>query len=353
MTMTTDGSPSGLWGLGARARRWAAAGAAVALVGCGAAACSSEGEDANAGGGEVTTIEHALGTATIEGKPERVVTLGQGSAETAIALGVTPVAMEEYEWGADESGYLPWVKEAVEERGEELPELVAGMEELSAEEILGYEPDLILAPFSGITQEQYDQLSEIAPTVAYPKDPWTITWDEQIETVATALGEKDRVDELIDDIEGEFAAAEKPEYADTTFSFIYNQGGAGEYGIFMPTEQRVEFASKLGLKVDDVVEEFRGETVTGTDSAPISAENLDKLNGSDIIFTFYLSPEVREELHADPTYSRIEAIDKGAEVAPEDQSVVTASSLINPLTVPWVLDTYTALIDEAIANAQA
>ena len=37
---------------------------------------------------------------------------------------------------------------------------------------------MILAPYSGITEEQYELLSEIAPTVAYPDEPWTTPWRE-------------------------------------------------------------------------------------------------------------------------------------------------------------------------------
>lgn len=336
---------------------WKPLSALVASLGLmlGLAACADSEEKQEGGADssfETVSIQHALGTAEITSQPERVVTLGQGSTETAIALGVIPVAMEEYEWGADDSGYLPWVKEAVEEKGEDLPALVKGQDQLSAEEILKYEPDLILAPWSGVTEEQYGQLSEIAPTVAYPKEPWTITWDEQIETVATALGKKDEAQGLIDGINEEFEKAVDPEYKDTTFSFIYNQSTPSDLGIFMPTEQRVEFVSKLGLTIDPVVEEFKDSVVAGTDSASLSPENLDKLDDSDLIFTFYMDDDVRKMMHDDPTYSRVPAIAKGAEVAPEDQSFVTASSMINPLTVPWAIDRYKEQIDAAIEKAK-
>ncbi|WKD61954.1 putative siderophore-binding lipoprotein YfiY precursor [Corynebacterium ciconiae DSM 44920] len=326
--------------------------AVVVATAIGVTGCSSDGGDTSTAKDsdfETITIEHALGTAEIDTKPERVVTLGQGSAETAIALGVVPVAVEEYAWGADESGYLPWVKEAVDDMEGELPQLFQGGEELSAEEVLGFEPDLILAPWSGITQDQYDQLSAIAPTVAYPEEPWTITWEQQIATVATALGEKDRSDELIKEINDEFAAAEEPNYKDTTFSFIYNTGPEA-LGVFMPDEQRVAVVRKLGLAVDPVVEELEKDIVEGTDSAPLSPENLDKLDGSDLIFTFYRDEENRTQMHEDPAYSRIPAIERGSEVAPTDQSLVTASSMINPLSVPWMLDRYKKLIDEAISK---
>ena len=168
--------------------------AASTLV-IGLAACGSDDDDSNGTSAntdfEPVTISHALGEAEITEKPERVVTLGQGSAETALALGIVPVGTEEYEWGADESGQLPWIHEELENEGvaeDDYPELIsAGDNGVSAEEIAKLDPDVILAPWSGITEEQYDSLSALAPTVAYPEKPWTIDWKDQITTVATAI----------------------------------------------------------------------------------------------------------------------------------------------------------------------
>ena len=39
------------------------------------------------------------------------------------------------------------------------------------EAVADTEPDVILAGYSGLTQEDYDTLSEIAPVVAYPEAP--------------------------------------------------------------------------------------------------------------------------------------------------------------------------------------
>lgn len=325
---------------------------AVALT-----ACSGTANDANdassasgapAGDFQPVSIKHALGTAEIKEKPERIVTIGQGSAEIAIAMGHTPVAIQSYAWGSDESGYLPWIKEAVEERGDELPKQFEGDDALSAEEILGYKPDVILAPWSGITQEQYDQLSEIAPTIAYEKEPWTITWEEQVDVIAKALGEPDKAQAVKDDVKAAFEEQSEENYGNYTFSYIYNDGPQN-LGIFLPGEQRVAFVSNLGLKVDDVYKQF--PEVPGTDSAELSKENADALNSSDLIFTFYSDEANRDEMHKDPVYSRIKAIEKGAEVAATDQSLVTASSIINPLTVRWAAPRVKELIDAAITNA--
>lgn len=298
---------------------------------------------------EPVTIEHALGTAEITDVPERVVTLGMGSAETAIALGVVPVGMEEYPWGSDETGYLPWIHEELTERGEELPEQFTGGAELNFEALALLEPDVILAPWSGVTQEQYDTLSAIAPTVAYPELPWTITWQDQIETIGAVLGKPDEAAELVTEIDDTFerTAADHPEYADVTFSYIYNTGPA-TLGVFLRDEQRVAMVRGLGLTVDPVVDTL--EETEGTDSAVIGLENAYLLENSDLLFTFYSDPANRTEIEAQELYRSIPAVERGSLVAPESQPFVTASSIINPLTVPWVIDRYVPMIDEAIAT---
>ncbi|WP_312898707.1 iron-siderophore ABC transporter substrate-binding protein [Corynebacterium variabile] len=344
-----------------RALRTAGSVLAASTLVIGLAACGSDDDDDSNGTSvntdfEPVTISHALGEAEITEKPERVVTLGQGSAETALALGIVPVGTEEYEWGADESGQLPWIHEELEDEGfaeDDYPELIsAGDNGVSAEEIAKLDPDVILAPWSGITAEQYDSLSALAPTVAYPEKPWTIDWKDQITTVATALGEKDRAEELIGGIEDQFATVreQNPEFADHDFAFIYNQGTTGDMGVFLPTEQRVAMVENLGLTVAPVVEDMKGQEKEGTDSATFSIETADRLNDVDLIFTFYSDEANRAEMEALPTYGAVSAIRKGAVVAPTENSLVTGSSIVNPLTVPWAIDRYVPMIKDAITH---
>lgn len=339
---------------GRRALTASALTAALCLV---LGACGSDGDtsadsgSAKGGGAFPVSIKSALGTAEITEQPERVVTLGQGSAETAIALGHTPVGVEKYEWGSDKTGYLPWVHEAVKKKGDELPKQFTGGEELDIEAITELEPDVILAPWSGVTQKQYDILKDIAPTVAYPDKAWSTNWDQQIDIVAKALGRPKDGAKLTAKIEKQLAAAAKkrPEYGKYSFSYIYNNG-PGTLGVFRSEEQRVEMVSSLGLKVDPVVDTFK-ET-EGTDSALIGLENGNKLNKSDLIFTFYSDPKSRQQIEGQKLYKSISGIKRGAVVAAEENPFVTASSMINPLTVPWTIERYLPMIDAAVAKAE-
>ena len=49
-------------------------------------------------------------------------------------------------------------------------------------------PDLILGLSSGVSKEDYDKLSKIAPVVAYTTAPWGPPWQEQLTMIGTALG---------------------------------------------------------------------------------------------------------------------------------------------------------------------
>ncbi|WP_374727496.1 iron-siderophore ABC transporter substrate-binding protein [Haloactinomyces albus] len=327
--------------------------ALAALTGCGSSenAATSDGGGSAASGNFPVTIDSALGKAVIEEQPERVVTLGTGSTGTSIALGVTPVGMEAYPWGSDETGYMPWIHEAVTKAGGKLPEQFTGGTELDIEAIVGLNPDAILAPWSGITQNQFDVLNDIAPTVAYPELPWTIAWDKQIRIIGKALGKPRKAEAAIDRINARFAkvAEENPRFGRTTFVYTYTNG-PGTLGVFLPEEQRVAMLTKMGLKLDPVVKTL--PETEGTASSVIGLENADTIKNADLMFTFYSDEKTRRQIESQPLYAQIPAVERGSVVAARNHSFVTASSIINPLTVPWAIDRYLPLINKAIERAR-
>src|SRR5690606_24226553 len=141
----------------------------LALAGCASTAADggpAAANEADAGAFPIT-IEHAFGETTIESKPERVATVSWSNQEVPIALGIVPVGMAEVAWGDDDNdGVLPWVEDALEELGAETPVLFDETDGIDFEAVADTQPDVILAAYSGLTQEDYDTLSEIAPVVA-------------------------------------------------------------------------------------------------------------------------------------------------------------------------------------------
>ncbi|MDO5629265.1 MAG: ABC transporter substrate-binding protein, partial [Mobilicoccus sp.] len=187
----------------------AAAGLALSfgLAACGSAADTSAPaqtapDETPAAAAFPVTITHALGETTIEAEPQRVATVGWGNQEVPLALGVTPVGMAKADYGDDDGdGVLPWVEDKLTELGAQTPTLFDETDGIDFEAVAGTEPDVILAAYSGLTQEDYDTLSKIAPVVAYPDQPWGTSRDDMILLNSEALGQKEQGEQLVADLD--------------------------------------------------------------------------------------------------------------------------------------------------------
>src|SRR5690625_4975071 len=185
----------------------AAAGAsALLLTACSAGPTNEEPPAEGPGRDDAGVGDHAFGSTKIPADTNDIVTLGWGSTEAALALGVVPVGIEAQTYAVDDNGLLPWVNEELESLGAEPTVLPATVEEPAYEDIDALQPDLILAPYSGITAEQYELLSQIAPTVVFPEEPWTTPWREVIEIVGTSLDLSAGADVLLADLDAYYAA---------------------------------------------------------------------------------------------------------------------------------------------------
>jgi iron complex transport system substrate-binding protein len=125
-------------------------------------------------------------------------------------------------FGDDGDGLLPWVSERLEELDAETPVLFDETDGIDFEAVADTEPDVILAGYSGLTQEDYDTLSDIAPVVAYPEAPWATPWREMIEVNAAGMGMEEEGDELVADLEAEIAdaVAEHPQLEGKSTMFL-------------------------------------------------------------------------------------------------------------------------------------
>lgn len=173
----------------------AAVGTALALAGCGGDAGAEEGGEASA---DVREVEHAMGTAQIEGTPERVVVLDTGELDAVLALGVTPVGAVR----TDVSAELPGFVEAAGVDPADVAE-AGTITEPDLEAIAALEPDLIL---SNVVRHEalYEQLSGIAPTVM--AEYIGTTWKENLLLAGEALGRSEEAERLLAGYEERAAA---------------------------------------------------------------------------------------------------------------------------------------------------
>jgi iron complex transport system substrate-binding protein len=317
------------------------------LAACGADDGAGEprtDETASAGEFEPVTVEHAFGATEVTEQPERVVTWGWGTPDAVLALGVVPVAMEKLTYGASEEGFMPWQEEAFEELDAEQPTALTPGEAPPFEEIAAAAPDVILAGYSGITEADYDKLSRIAPTVAYPDEPWSTPWREVITTVGDVLGQPEEAEEVLDDIDAEVAAAAEahPEFEGTTIAAVAIDPSA--FYVYSGADPRVQFLEDLGFTVAPSVEEL--DTGESTFYYTLSTENVDQLD-SDVLLSYAPSEKRADEVAADPTYQAMEQLreDRVATVAGE--AVVSSVSPPTALSLTYSLDTFV----EALAGA--
>ncbi|MFD1504077.1 iron-siderophore ABC transporter substrate-binding protein [Georgenia yuyongxinii] len=325
-----------------------AAAALLALAACSSGGSAEEAPASASAAGEPApvTIQHAFGSTTIPEQPENVVTLGWGSTEAALALGVVPVGIESQTYAADENGQLPWVAEALTDAGAEPTMLPATVEEPAYEEIGALAPDVILAPYSGITAEQYELLSEIAPTVAYPEEPWTTPWRDVITTVGTALGVPDKADTLVGDLDAQIteAAQAHPELAGKTVAAVWDLSGT--FYVYKAQDSRVDFLLDLGLVSAPAVDELATDEESFVYT--LSTEETDRLD-SDILVN-YASTQEEVDTFLGKSYAQaIPAVQAGAVANITGDQLIAAMSPPTALSIDWGLDTYVDLISKAAA----
>ena len=335
------------------------AASALALSGCASEAPAGDGSTPSADASGATdefplTIEHALGETTIEEAPERVATWGWGSTEAAIAAGVYPVAVAEQTWTVGEGNLLPWVEEAYDEAGVEHPTVLTDAEagaSVPYEEFAAAEPDLIVAPYSGLTQEQYDLLSEIAPTVAYPETPWQTPWDEIITATADALGRSAAGEAKVDEINQYLAdeAEAHPEFEGKTVAAIVDSADEGLIYVYRAGDPRAGFLEGLGFETAPAVEELapKDDSFFYT----LSYEELDKLDSDLVVAYTYTEEEAKalpdkKELQALPAVKDGMVTQQVGTIAVSAVSPPTALSVEYPEGMPKLIDSLAKTLDK-------
>jgi iron complex transport system substrate-binding protein len=329
-----------------------AAASALLLTGCASGTADAGGSGAaSATDGFPVTIEHAYGETVIESKPERVATVAWSNHEVPLALGVVPVGMAEVTWGDDDGdGVLPWVEDKLEELGAQTPVLFDETDGIDFEAVADTQPDVILAAYSGLTQEDYDTLSKIAPVVAYPDVAWGTSLEDMIRLNSTAIGLAAEGDELIDELHGEIdaALADQPALADARVLFSYiDPADLSQVGFYTSLDTRPGFLEGLGLPVPTVVaEESAGSDLFYTS---VSAEQADRFGDVDVFVTYGdAEGTIIAQLQADPLLSQIPAIAAGHIVILQDSTPLAASANPSPLSIGWGIDEYFALLAGAI-----
>lgn len=298
------------------------------------------------------TIKHALGTTIITEKPERVATVAWANHEVPLALGIVPVGFARANFGDDDGdGLLPWVAEKLAELGAETPVLFDEGDGIDFEAVAATDPDVILAAYSGLSQADYDTLSQIAPVIAFPDAPWSTDWRGMIRLNSAGLGLAAEGEALIAEIEAEItdtlAAYPALKGKSAMFATHLNASDLSTINFYTTNDTRVKFFADLGLTSPQGVVEA---TAPGKFSGSVSAEQIDRFEDVDIVVT-YGDEQLHSALMANPLMARMPAVAQGALVILGGNPVGTAANP-TPLSIAWVLKDYVALLAEAAAKSQ-
>ncbi|MHA7286951.1 iron-siderophore ABC transporter substrate-binding protein [Arthrobacter sp. MDT3-44] len=302
------------------------------------------------------TIEHAFGETTLAEKPERVATVSWVNADVSLALGVVPVGMPADSYGGNENQSTPWKDAKLEELDaaigtENTPVQYSETDGIAFDDIAATNPDVILAAYSGLSQEDYDTLSKIAPVVAYPEVAYGTAWQDSTRIIGKALGLSADAEQLVSETEQAIAdaAAEYPQLEGKTF--IYGNlepGSADGVSVYTANDNRPRFLAELGMVQADVVT----ENTKGSEEffIPWSAERANELD-SDIFVTWVADEATKDAIAGDALLGQIPAVEKGALVADSDNTLTLSISAANPLSLVWALDRFLPMLGEAADKA--
>ncbi|MFC6083100.1 iron-siderophore ABC transporter substrate-binding protein [Sphaerisporangium aureirubrum] len=327
-----------------RGARLAVALVSVLLTGTIAACGSGSGTPAPSASGAApasssagafpVTIEHKYGSTTVEAEPQRIVTVGLTDQDAVLALGKVPVGTTEW-IGGYPGAVGPWASGKL---GGAAPPTVLKDTGTGPqpEKIAALAPDLILAVYSGLTKDQYDTLSKIAPVVAQPKEftDWGVPWEKQTETIGKVLGKEAEAKTVVESVLAKFAAVKEqnPEFAGATGLVATPYEGIFVYG---PQDNRSRILTSIGFTLPPDLQKAVGDEF----GANISKERTDLLDVGALVWIVADPVADAAKLRQEKLYGDLKVVTEGRDVyVKETGDYGNALSFVSPLSLPYTLD---------------
>ncbi|PXW33972.1 UNVERIFIED_CONTAM: iron complex transport system substrate-binding protein [Williamsia faeni] len=311
----------------------------AALIG--ATGCSSLDEDGDPSasmtaerGALPVTIEQNFGPVTIEKEPTRVAAVGPGDGDTLLALGIVPTTMSPLTGSEATRVVQPWNDELI---GDTVPVVLPkASSDLNADipKILATNPDLIVAVNAAVTEEQYNNLSEVAPTVLHEEQypDGQVPWQAAAMQTGKAVGMPSETKKLIDETEKFFtdAQTEYPGIVGKKGAVITAGTGDG-VDIYSDTDERGQTLTDLGMTFPAEL----AAAITGGLHGEISTENFDLLNSLDKVVAVDWQGS-NDRLRQNAAFMNLAVVKRGG-VVWVDQVVAAAMAVPTVLTIPYMV----------------
>ncbi|MGC7095260.1 ABC transporter substrate-binding protein [Amycolatopsis lurida] len=167
--------------------------ALLSLTACGGGGEEAAPQNAAGGAGYPRTIDHVMGSATLETQPKTVAALDSSYVDAALALETNVVAYTKYRNYDSLPDYL-----GESRKYGEGAQQIGPLENPDVEKLYDIKPDLIVS--AKVRHEKfYEQFTKVAPTVFSQTTGGT--WKDNLRLLARALGKESLAEQKIGDYE--------------------------------------------------------------------------------------------------------------------------------------------------------
>jgi iron complex transport system substrate-binding protein len=365
--------------------------AAVAVVGllagCGASATAAPGSGATPTAAPIDPhpvepgsypayVKHEWGVTKVENEPKRIVALGFRDQEDFLAMGIKPLTVRNYFGAADAWTKQPWLSD--EAKNGQYQVIIADVrdpkngkitpaddgpvlhteypqasntpswkEVYNLDDIKNLHPDLITALYSGLTQDDYLKLKDIAPTItgvsADLRDYYS-SWQEEMNAVGQIVGRPQYATQLVNDTEAKFtqAVSDHPEFRNASVA-VAAPGPTGQYRLMNPYAPMSRFFSSLRMdtpgRIDSITSPRGRAFYRAIYNVDLPTSELSILNNIDIL-VFIVGADgeaAMDKLKSTSAYQNLSAVQK-SHVLILGPEVAEALYYASPMSIPWALD---------------
>lgn len=264
------------------------------------AACSPASKQTDNTASSTTNIDNGTHTVTdtlghsvkVPNQPKRII--GSYLEDYLIALGEKPVA----QWTVGSGSVQDYLQE-------DLKEVPTISYDLPYENVLSFEPDLLLVSSSATVEGgKYEQYQKIAPTYVV-KNGTDVTWEDQLQDIGHVLNKEDKANEIISDYQSHAKEtrenlADKIDGKSAAVLWVTNNSA------FMVSQNRSSgriVYEDLKFEVPALVEEVSKEATS--DWSAISSEKLAELDADYLIL---VNSDEQAAMFDEPAWKNLKAV---------------------------------------------
>ncbi len=263
-----------------------------------------------------------------------------GDEDIAYALGVTPVGIVR---DAQAPGGVPARLQGLVDLSKtkllDVPTAAEGegAPGVNIEQVAALKPDLILAINDFGLEQDYANLSKIAPTIGFTTVWGGQSWQEQTLVGARALGLEERGRQEVAKTEAAIRAARdaNPGLVGKSVTFSYAFAPGQIVTLKSDQDPAVKLLEELGMQIPQSVRQLP-DISPGNPGGALSFENISLLD-ADIVVMLYATDELRKQVEALELFQKLHGVRDGRYFA---MDLPTTSALRTPtvLSIRWGLE---------------